>query len=301
MRTRAYACICLAALCRLALLAGAQTPAAPPERPPVTTPAATAPAVTPPATAPAATPAASQPLDPQVDKILTRLEERDVRDLRARLSWSQRYLSDTEEDATTKNGEIWYLKDQPVARFLIQFHETISGSRKDKLDERHLFDGQWYVALNSRTKTIERREIRKPTDPGDPYRVGQGVFAVPFGQKKSDILAEFSVALVPPADGDPPDTDHLRLTPRPGTDSARKYQQLDFWIAREGQLAGLPIQVRAANKSGTGQLDSYITTSFLDAKLNQGLSRSLFEIKTPAGFEELVERLEEAAPPPKTP
>lgn len=57
---------------------------------------------------------ASQPaLDPVVDKILTRLESREVHDLRAKVSWMLRYVVDTEEDATTKKGQLWYQQQEP--------------------------------------------------------------------------------------------------------------------------------------------------------------------------------------------
>lgn len=247
---------------------------------------------------PAAGAAATQPaLDPEIDKILTRLEQRDVRDLHAKLSWRQHYVTDLEEDDVTKTGEIRYKKGTPVARFLIKFTEKLANNRKDKLDEQHLFDGCWYTELQSRTKTVVRREIRRPDDAGDPYKVGQGVFPLPFGQKKAEILREFEVERVPPAANDPPATDHVRLLPREQTRTGETYKQLDFWIDREGPTAGLPIKVQVAKKDGTGKLNSYITITFGDAKLNQGFSDSVFEIKVPLGYTEAPpEPLEPIAP-----
>lgn len=241
------------------------------------------------------------PLDPRVEKILTRLEQRQVHDLRARLTWQQRYIYDTEEDAVTKRGRICYQQTDPVARFLIEFNEKISGSgRRDKLQERHLFDGCWYVELNSRTKTVVRREIRRPDNPGDPYKVGRGVFPLPFGQKKDDILREFGVEFVEPVPRDPPASDHLRLTPLAQTQTGQTYKRLDFWISREGSTVGLPIKVRVAKKDGTGKVNSQITIAFDEVELNPGLSNSVFEIKKPPGYHEEIERLQPAAPPPGT-
>jgi len=276
--------------------AAAQTTAPRPAWAPVETqPATTQASTTKPATTrPTSTPA----LDPEIDKILTRLEERVVHDLHARLSWRQQYVTDLEEEAATKNGEIWYQKSQPVARFLIHFTESITAGRRDKLDERHLFDGCWYVELQSRTRTLTRREVRKPEDPTDPYRLGQGPFPLPFGQKKEDVLREFEVQRIPAASDDPPATDHIRLVPRAGTQTGQSYRTLDVWISQEGPTAGLPIKVRAAKLRGTGQLDSYITITFSDARLNQGFSGSLFDIKAPPGYEVIEERLEPAGTPP---
>ncbi|MCK4340996.1 MAG: hypothetical protein KAY37_04655 [Phycisphaerae bacterium] len=237
-------------------------------------------------------------LDPKIDKILTRLENRAVHDLRARLVWRQRYILDLDEDAVTKSGEIWYQQAEPVAKFLIHFTGKIAGQRKDKLNERHLFDSRWYVELQSRTKTVTRREVRRPDDPGDPYKVGEGVFPLPFGQKKADILREFAVQRIDPAKDDPPQTDHVRLIPRASTQTGRTYKTLDFWVSREGRTAGLPIKVQVAKKDGTGKVNSYITITFSDTRLNQGFSQSVFEIKVPSGYQEIVERLEPMPPPP---
>jgi hypothetical protein len=247
-----------------------------------------------PSTRPSTAPAA---LDPETDQILTRLEKREVRDLHARLAWRQEYVYESEEDWVTKRGEIWYQQADPVAKFLIHFTEKLTGTRKDQLDERHLFDGCWYVEVQSRTKTVQRREIRRPDDPGDPYKVGEGVFPLPFGQKKEDILREFEVLRLPPETGDPPDSDHLRLLPRAGTRTGQGYKQLDFWIDREGPTAGLPIKVRVAKIDGTGKLNSYITITFSDARLNQGFSGSIFEIRTPPGYVETVEPLRPVSEP----
>lgn len=229
--------------------------------------------------------AATQPvLDAETDKILTRLEERTVRDLRAKLTWQQRYVQDAPDEAITKLGEIWYQDAQPVAKFIIRFDGQLSGTRKDPLDERHLFDGQWYVKVESQTKTVERHEVRKADDPANPYKIGEGTFPLPFGQKKRDILNEFVVERLDPGADAPTATDHLRLTPRPGTRTNEQYRTIDFWVAREGPLAGLPVRVRTARLDGTGSVDSYITINFSNVRLNEGFSSGVFELKDPPGY-----------------
>ncbi|MEW6251218.1 MAG: hypothetical protein AB1716_11265 [Planctomycetota bacterium] len=259
-----------------AVLACAQVTAAPDPAQGATRPATTQPATMPPQ------------LDPQVDAILTRLEQRDVSDLRAKLTWRQEYTRDDPEDALTKRGQIWYQKARPVARFLIHFTESISGDRKDKLDEQHMFDGLWYTEIQSRTKTCLRREIRRPDDPGDPYKVGQGAFPLPFGQKKADILMEFDVTLLPPnPQQDPPDTDHLKLTPRAGTRTAESYRDLEFWVNRAGATAGLPVKVRVSKLDGTGRVDSHVTITFADVELNTGFSGRVFDVECPPGYTKL--------------
>jgi hypothetical protein len=242
-------------------------------------------------------PAQTPELDPLVDKILTRLETRQVNDLCAKLRWELTYVVE-EEEADIKFGEIWYKQEKPVAKFLVHFNEKIVGNRKRKLDEKHMFDGQWYVELQARTKMLTRREIRRPHDRGNPYKIGEGPFPLPFGQKKADILREFEVTRVPRANTDPPDTDHLKLVPRAGTHTGETYKVLDFWVANQGAHAGLPIKVQTAKKDGTGEVNSYITVTFERVQLNTGFSSSIFKIEKPRGYEETVERLEPIPPPP---
>jgi hypothetical protein len=286
-----YVCFALGALCGQACTQTVSPPGTGPASSPASVPTASSPSSAP---APESAPA----LDARVDEILTRLEKRDVTNLHARLSWRQRYVIDAEQEAVTKTGEIWYQKGKPTAKFLIHFTGKLAGGRADKLDERHLFDGQWYVELQSRTKTVTRREVRRPNDPSDPYKVGQGVFPLPFGQQKGDILREFDVTRASPAPDDPPGTDHLRLVPHKGTQTAERYKQVDFWVAQAGPTEGLPVRVQVAKLSGTGTLDSYITIAFTDANLERELPPGLFEIKTPPGYDEPPpERLDEPPAP----
>ena len=72
----------------------------------------------------ASQPAASQPaLDPEVDKILTRLEERKVSDLRARLAWQLRYIQDLPEDDPKLRRP-----DITLARKLLSWEPTVARS-----------------------------------------------------------------------------------------------------------------------------------------------------------------------------
>jgi hypothetical protein len=253
-----------------------------------------APAATQPTTKPA------EPVDPKVDQILTRLEKQKVRDLHAKLFWKRQYAIDEAEEASIKLGEIWFRQGAPVGRFLIHFEEKLASGRKDVIDERHYFDGEWYTEINSRTKTCVRRQIRRPEDRTDPYRVG-GAFPLPFGQKKEDILRDFTVALRPPSSKDPENTDRVRLTPRPGTPVAEDYMRLDFWVQKGGRLDGLPVKVEAAKKKGDGRLDSYLTIQFRDPELNRNIDKSRFEAKCPAGYVQEEHPLEDAAPDPVKP
>ena len=242
-----------------------------------------------PATADGAAPAAA--LDPVIDKILMRLEQRQIESLQADVRWRLHYLTDEPEDDVLRVGEIFYKHERPVARFLLRFARRIIGNTSKNVAEQHLFDGVWYVKLDEERRSIERIQVREPDDPLDPFKLGQGPFPVPFGQSRQSILQEFVVARIDPAPDDPPSTDHLKLTPREGTRTAETYRYVHFWIAREGPEAGLPVKVRAGKLKPTGQLDADITVTFTNPRLNPGLSASVFKIETPRGFDETVQPL----------
>ena len=243
-------------------------------------------------------PATQPALDPAIDRILTRLEARTVDDLHARITWERRYDVAAEDETDVKIGELWYKRLTPISKFKVAFSRKVVANRRIPLDEQYLFDGLWFIELNAQARTVIRREVRRENDPVNPYKLGEGPFPLPFGQKKEDILAEFTVTLAPPAKDDPADTDQLRLVPRAGTQTEKRFSDLRFGIVRTGALEGLPIRVMAAHKSGTCRVDSYSTLSFDEVKLNTGFGAGTFEIRTPGGFEEVVERLEPITPPP---
>lgn len=238
----------------------------------------------------------SPAIDPEVDRILTRLEEREVRDLHAAMSWSQQFV--VEEGVDKKTGQLWFKRFEPVPRFLAEFDRKIDRASRP-IEEKHLFDGVWYEELK-RTDvggTVGRKQVRRTDDPANPFEVGVGPFPLPFGQKKSRILSVFTVTREPSAKDDPEGTTHLRLIPRAGVREAETYAAVDFWIATEGKFAGLPIKVRAAKKDGTGAVNVYVTVEFDKIELNSGLSDSVFKIDTPPGFQRLPdEPLDESEP-----
>jgi hypothetical protein len=253
---------------------------------PVLALAATAPAQTQPGQEPA-----SAAVDPAIDAILTRMEARQIRDLEAQMTWELRYTIDLPDEKQVKQGTIWYGDADPIPKFKVELDKKIDAGRPRQLDEEHLFDGEWYVEKNPVGKTVTRRQVRRPDDRSNPYRLGEGPFPVPFGQKKADILRWFDVKLVPPAADDPRNTDHLVCTPKPSSDMADKYAQVDFWIVRSGDLSGLPVKLRAAKLAPTGRVDSHLTVSFEQPRINQGVNARVFRIQTPLGWNEVVEKL----------
>ncbi|MBK8913426.1 MAG: hypothetical protein IPM64_02295 [Phycisphaerales bacterium] len=253
-----------------------------------------------------ATRSAESPVDPAVDRLLTRLEDRRVRDVRARVNWSRQYVVDIDSKPETRLGEIHYRDGEPTPKFLVRFEKLIHPSgRVDALNEKHMFDGEYYVEMQARdqTRTITRTQVRRPDDKSNPFRIGEGHFPLPWGQRKADILREYEVAL---QDEDPALANHdrVRLTPRKNTRGYTRHRWVDFWIARSGDAAGLPVQVRVAEMDPTGAFNAVLTVRFDEPRINSGISDSVFRIEKPAGesgwIEEVVP-LREPAPTSATP
>jgi hypothetical protein len=207
---------------------------------------------------------------PEVDAILDRLESRgeSIEDLQAKLTFKQQDL--VVDDTLTKRGTICFRRDEPNARFAIIFEFP-----QDKR-ELYLFDGRWFTEVNERTKTYQRHEVVREGETIDPFRIGQGPFPLPFGQKKVDILTNFEVTLEEPKPGDPPDTVHLSCVPLPGTQMADSHKRLDFFISQKGATKDLPIRLIDHRK---GQKRD--TIDFAEARLNSSVPGSRFSYAKP--------------------
>jgi hypothetical protein len=253
-------------------------------------------AVTPasrPSSEPASQPA---PLDPAVEKILDRWEKKNVHDIQADIVYVKADKSDIPGMSSEQKykGILRFIEDKPSPRFFIRFDEqTIDGMTDKNSKQWHVFDGHWYIEAQERTKSIVKREIVRPGDKqaGDLFKIGKGPFPMPFGQKKEDIVRHFTIKLVPPQPGDPPDSDHLVCTPLPGTDMDRRYGKVHFLIDRK---LDVPVRVQTLAKEDQQE----ITATFTSIQLNKGLAGSDLNLPNLPGYEVTEERLDDAGSPP---
>ncbi len=234
---------------------------------------ATQPATT---TAPAEPP--EPPLDPAVERILDRLQAKGdkIDSIEAKIEFIK--IDPVLEDRQEHRGILRFKQASPNPRFFIEFdrfrHEGITTRRK----QWHVFDGRWYIEARETTATITRREIVRPGETLEVFKLGQGPFPLPFGQRKADILQHFSVKVLPPKTEDPKHTDHLECTPRPDSEMARKYDTVHFYIDK---TLDLPVRVQTREK----QEGIEIIASFEDIKVNPGLVESLLNLPDLSGYE----------------
>lgn len=210
-------------------------------------------------------------LDPAVEKILDRLEARgkEIKDIEAALIFVKH---DPVFNSTEKfEGTVLFKEEKPNPRFLIRFDRSNLNGRVNEKKEWHVFDGRWYIEAREKNSAIIRHEVLRPDESREVFRLGQGPFPLPFGQKKADILKQFTVKLITPEPKDPPEGDHLELSPLPNTELSKKYEKIHFFIDRK---QGLPSRVQTVEKESGDE----ITASFSNPKLNQGLPGSKLEL-----------------------
>ena len=222
-------------------------------------------ATTQPASAPATTQATQPAISKELETILDELEKKreQIKTLEATLKYQTHELI---PDVTkTQTGVLKYQareKDSPV-RFMIRFDELIQEDLRITHKEWFCFNGKVFREVREHTKTVRDYKVDRDEKEVDPFALGEGPFPLPYGQKKSDMLKNFQITLVPPKE-DEVGTVHLALVPREGTPLAREYKQLDFWLDRKDYL---PQRIVTENR-----YDTVITVWFSDVKVNVKLS-----------------------------
>jgi hypothetical protein len=239
--------------------------------------------------------------NPEVDDILDRLEVKGeaIKGLGCKLTY--KYVTvEPVEDAQIKDGTLLFARAEPNAKFLVHFTKlTADGVTSDR-GEYFLFDGQWLVERNDKAKTIIRRQIVRPGERIDPFKVGKGPFPLPFGQKRADILSNFKVTLAPFELGDPRNTWHLHCVPLPNSELAEKYARVEIFVDRTLEL---PVRIVTERISDRNRIE----VDFKDVDVAEAPALSRFQIQQPGEkLDDFTDTMEELpsltdAPPPGKP
>lgn len=244
------------------------------------------------APAAAATPPSQQLLssgDPKVDAILDRLEEkgRIVKGLKCQIVYTH-VLVDPVESRKVKEGTLLFARAEPNSRFLVHFEQMKADGVIRKSSEYYGFDGRWMIERNDRARTIHKYEVAREGERRDAFKIGEGPFPLPFGQKRAEILANFKVTLEPFTLGDPLQSEHLRCIPLPGTELATRYTRVEMYIDKRLEL---PVRLVSENIKD----DSRIEVDFKDINTDDAPAGSRFAIEEPRDFEVQVETLADKA------
>lgn len=177
--------------------------------------------------------AAGAAQDQSIDGLLQQLDAvgKNLKDFTAKVTLTN---TDSLGTASQNVGNVWFQKKPDAsARIHVLFNMRIDLTTnraypKDKVE--YLLDGPWLIDRNYQTKNEVKRQVLKPGQKMDLFKLGQGPFPLPIGQDPKDVHDQFDVKKLPPDKDDPANTTHLLLTPKPNTELARQFHSLDVWV-----------------------------------------------------------------------
>jgi outer membrane lipoprotein-sorting protein len=175
-------------------------------------------------------------------------------------------------DESTRSGKVWYqVQDNGSARIRVTF-ETRQANGKianDKIE--YLLSGTDLIDRTYRTRTQVTRQIFKPGQKVNLFKLGEGPFPLPIGQKKQDVFAQFDVKKIEPKKEDPADTAHVQLIPKPDTRLERRFKSIDVWVGTKDQM---PHRIETLDKTES----STRTTELTNVQVNTPLADSSFKL-----------------------
>lgn len=300
----------MAAMRMVLVLAGLSLPEQPVGEKPAAKPAAqplgqpAAPLATP-ADAPAVTPATARAPDglafADAAALLDALELADagLTSLRADVRYDK--IFEDQGDRQTRFGRLMFRSLPPLTEggpenrsFALLIDELLLGTRSEKKLTMIVFNGEWFVEKVPAEKRFTKRRIAKPGDVFDPFKVGEGQFPLPIGQKKADILSRFDAKLLPATEGLDGDdaketaemrafvegTYQLRLTIRPELRAAAEMREIRLWYKpqrrADGSVQLLPRLALTTHRGGTLSL-----VRLLNVTMNQAFDGDPFDVSNP--------------------
>lgn len=229
----------------------------------------------------------------RVDALLQRLYQRgqDLREFEAKVALS-------ETDASTgagsvRAGTVSYAKEAAGGevsgvgggtRLRVRFEtraEDDGPARAERLE--YLLDGAWLTERNYRRKVEIRRQLLRPGQTMNLFRLGEGPFPLPIGQPPAEVRGQFEVSLLPAELGGGDGV--LRLVPREGTRLWTRFATIDVWVDAE---TGFPVKIETLNRQET----TVRTTELRELRLNPsgGLKPETFVLE---GLDDTWKRSEE--------
>ena len=156
------------------------------------------------------------PVDPAALKVLVALEQAGAAYQTLRADLEMTALLPALGDREQRTGWVAYRRGSAAEAEKIRVHfETLKlgDGPNTRQREDYAFDGQWATEAKHSVKQLTRWQVAAEGQRVQAMRIGKGAFPpLPFGQKAREVLEYYAAKLLPPAEGDPPDCDHLELT-----------------------------------------------------------------------------------------
>ncbi len=226
----------------------------------------------PPASAPVST-STTQPHDASIDTVLDALDARgkQLTDMVANVKLSE---ADTALGlSSTRVGKMWLQRRSPTdARIRVSFDKKVTNDKSvdEKID--YVLDGPWLTERNYRKRTNIRRQVLRPGEKLDLFKLGEGPFPLPMGQSREGVYKQFDVKQIPPAKNDPAGTVHLQLTPKSGTKLARKFSSIGIFVDTQQKM---PVRIETLDPNES----TMQTTELTEISTNVALKDKDFELE----------------------
>ena len=211
--------------------------------------------------------------EPTAEDWLQRIETRaaDIQNLTAKLRYDNNQLLLGDEQR--RFGTLVY-QAGPPPQFAVHFDKKLVDGHWSQPDLYYVYDGRWLLKRDHENKTATRYQlVPDDEEAGGEMELGEGPFPIPLNLKKDKVLARFNVELVEPADEDPENSVHLKLTPR--EENKTDLTQIDLWFDRESLL---PVEVSSVDDSETQTV-----VRLTETQVNSELPDQTFETALPVG------------------
>lgn len=189
-------------------------------------------------------------------------------------------------DDKKRTGNVVYERtDAGDVRMKIDFTRKVIDGRV--IPERivYLLRDGWLTDRDYTGKVEINRQVLKPGEKIDLLKLGEGPFPLPIGQDKEEVLKQFDVQKLDPAEGLDADdverfkdTIHLKLQPKAGTDLHDQFTEIEVWIDPESHM---PVRIVTLSRS---QLAIQIT-ELKNVKLNEDVNDSAFVLEEVQGWQ----------------
>jgi hypothetical protein len=166
-------------------------------------------------------------------------------------------------DQTTRRGTL-VLQRLPDGdtRLRVSLVEKITGNRTTPEQRDVVLQGSQLIDRDHRTKKQTTRQVRKPGEKVDLFKLGQGPFPLPVGQSPDEVHAQFDVT-----PGQLPDT--VVLSPKPDTALSKKFKQI---IVSVNLPTGLPSRIETIDPNESSRTIATLS----NVRINQSVNDTEF-------------------------
>jgi len=222
----------------------------------------------------------------ELDKILANLRKQNslIETYQARIEYIYIEDPDWAPTKTTRKGDIYYKKANKRSTLLIRFESMrLDDEEPEKRKVEYLFDGVWLKIVDHQNETVNSYQKSKKDKPVDAFELISRDFPLIGFTGKDDLRKNFEISLSGEEENSGKTAVKLILKPKKGSNYAKNYSNIDFYIDKR---TFLPVRMITCSTEG----DIY-DIALLYAKINKKLKDAVFRLETPSHFIENVQKL----------